>query len=271
VLLTRQRTTQGVRWAADDKLLVPDFTLRTALQLPKATMGAAIEAVTTDQPAPGDLVAPIEPDHEVWAAGVTYLRSREARVAESEAFKDIYERVYDADRPELFPKAIGWRVSGPQDEIRARADAKWTVPEPELTVVVNRQMEVVGYSAGNDGSSRDIEGENPLYLPQAKIYEGSCAIGPGIVVDTDDLNALPIELEIRRNRSIVYRDSTNTSEMKRAPEELAGWLGRELSFPNGVFLMTGTSLVPPDDYSLRSGDEVTVRVGVLELVNAVRE
>jgi 2-dehydro-3-deoxy-D-arabinonate dehydratase len=235
-------------------------------------MAPAIESLSTDEPATGALLPPIEPDQEVWAAGVTYLKSREARVAESEASKDIYERVYDADRPELFPKAIGWRVSGPSQPIRVRSDAHWTVPEPELTVIINRHLEVVGYCVGNDVSSRDIEGANPLYLPQAKIYDGSCAIGPGIAVaDPGDLAGVPIELEIRRDGAVIYRDSTSTSEMKRSPQELSAWIGRELTFPHGVFLMTGTSLVPPDEYSLRAGDEVTVRVGDLELVNPVRD
>jgi 2-dehydro-3-deoxy-D-arabinonate dehydratase len=251
--------------------LVPGFALSIALQLPQASMAAAIDALTIDEPAAGDLLTPVEPGHEVWAAGVTYLKSRDARVAESEASKDVYERVYDADRPELFPKATGWRVSGPNDAIRVRSDATWTVPEPELTVVLNSRLEVVGYCAGNDVSSRDIEGGNPLYLPQAKVYNGSCAIGPAIAVaTTGDLDNLTIALEIRRDGGVIYRDSTTTSEMKRRPEELAGWLGRELSFPYGVFLMTGTSLVPPDEYSLREGDRVTVRVGELELVNPVK-
>jgi 2-dehydro-3-deoxy-D-arabinonate dehydratase len=272
VLLTRRLTDSGPRWAADDGLLVPDFSLRTALQLRRASIVPAIESLSTGEPATGPLLAPIEPNQEVWAAGVTYLKSREARVAESEASKDVYERVYDADRPELFPKAIGWRVSGSSQPIRVRSDADWTVPEPELTVVINRHLEVVGYCVGNDVSSRDIEGANPLYLPQAKIYGGSCAIGPGIAVaDPGDLTSVTIELEIRRDGAVLYRDSTSTSEMKRSPQELAEWLGRELTFPHGVFLMTGTSLVPPDEYSLRAGDEVTVRVGDLELVNPVRD
>jgi 2-dehydro-3-deoxy-D-arabinonate dehydratase len=272
VLLTRRQTDSGARWAADDRLLVPAFTLRAALQAPRTAMITAIEALSTDDPATGDLLPPIEPDQEVWAAGVTYLKSREARVAESEASKDVYESVYDADRPELFSKAIGWRVSGSSDPIRVRSDATWTVPEPELTVVINRHLEVVGYCAGNDVSSRDIEGANPLYLPQAKIYDGSCAIGPAIdVADPGHLSDVALTLEIRRDGAVVYQDSTSTSEMKRSPDDLARWLGRELSFPYGVFLMTGTSLVPPDEYSLRAGDEVTVRVGDLELVNPVRD
>jgi len=271
VLLTRRQTDSGVRWAADDRLLVTAFTLGAALELPRESMLAAIDGLSTDDSATGDVLAPIEPGHEVWAAGVTYLKSRDARVAESEASKDIYERVYDADRPELFPKATGWRVAGPHDAIRVRSDATWTVPEPELTVVINRHLEVVGYCAGNDVSSRDIEGANPLYLPQAKIYAGSCALGPAIAVaDPSELTDLTISLEITRDGTIVYRDSTSTSAMKRTPEDLARWLGLELSWPHGVFLMTGTSLVPPDEYSLRAGDEVTVRVGDLELVNPVR-
>ena len=272
MLLTRRQTDSGPRWAADDRLLAPAFTLRSALQLERTSMAPTIESLSHDEPATGALLPPIEPDQEVWAAGVTYLKSREARVAESEASKDVYERVYDADRPELFHKAIGWRVSGSSQPIRVRADAHWTVPEPELTVVINRHLEVVGYCVGNDVSSRDIEGANPLYLPQAKIYDGSCAIGPGIAVaDPGDLTRLTIELEITRDGAVVYQDSTSTSEMKRSPQELARWLGRELSFPHGVFLLTGTSLVPPDEYSLRAGDEVTVRVGDLELVNPVRD
>jgi 2-dehydro-3-deoxy-D-arabinonate dehydratase len=226
-------------------------------------------AMATDQPAYGKHLAPIERTQEVWASGVTYLRSRDAREAESET-GDIYTRVYVAERPELFMKATGWRVRGPQDAIRVRPDSTWSVPEPELTLLINRYGEIVGYTAGNDVSSRSIEGANPLYLPQAKVYNGSCALGPGIQLATaDEMRELPITLEIRRGAELVFSGDTNTSQMKRSFEDLAGYLVRELEFPQGVLLMTGTGIVPPDDFSLQPGDTVKVGVGALLLENRV--
>jgi 2-dehydro-3-deoxy-D-arabinonate dehydratase len=200
---------------------------------------------------------------------VTYLRSREARMAESDT-ADIYDKVYAAARVEVFFKAVGWRAMGAGQPIRVRADSSWNVPEPELAVVINAQGRIVGYTAGNDVSSRSIEGENPLYLPQAKIYDGSCAIGPGIVLaDADDMRALPIRLSITRAGKTVFDGDTSTGQLKRTVEEIAGWLTRELSFPRGVILLTGTCLVPEDAFTLTSGDTVRVQVGELVLENPV--
>jgi 2-dehydro-3-deoxy-D-arabinonate dehydratase len=212
---------------------------------------------------------PVEPGHEIWASGVTYLRSREARELES-TDADAYERVYDAERPELFFKALGWRSVGHGDRVRVREDSSWNVPEPELVLVVNSGMEVVGYTAGNDVSSRDIEGENPLYLPQAKVYDGSCSLGPGIVLSgPDSMRDLLITMSIRRGGESIFEDEIDTSQMKRSPEELAAFLGRELAFPGGAFLMTGTGIVPEDDFTLGPGDLVRISVGDLVLQNEV--
>jgi len=175
--LTRHESADGPRWALDGRSLAKDFTLARLLRLPAADMPGFLRAMAGTGAASGALLAPIESGGEVWAAGVTYLRSREAREAES-TVKDVYSKVYDAARPELFSKAPGWRVVGHGMPIRIRRDSRWNVPEPELTLVVNAHGEIVGFCAGNDVSSRDIEGENPLYLPQAKIYDGSCALGP---------------------------------------------------------------------------------------------
>jgi 2-dehydro-3-deoxy-D-arabinonate dehydratase len=219
------------------------------------------------EPAAGPLLPPIEPDQEVWASGVAYLRSRDARKAES-ATGDIYEKVYEAERPELFFKALGRRVVGPSDAIRVRRDSRWNVPEPELTLVINCRGEIVGYCAGNDVSSRDIEGANPLYLPQAKVYNGSCALGPGIALaGPDQLRDLAIVLAIERDGQVVFWGETRTSRMKRSFEELAAFLYRELAFPGGAFLMTGTGIVPDETFSLGPGDRVRIQVGELLLEN----
>ena len=171
---------------------------------------------------------------------------------------------------EVFFKAIGWRVLGHGDAVRVRRDSKWNVPEPELTVLVNRAGEIVGYTAGNDVSSRDIEGQNPLYLPQAKIYDGACALGPGIVIaSANGMRSLPIRMAIQRSGEVLFVGETSTAKLKRSLDEMVGWLTRELSFPEGVFLMTGTGLVPPDEFSLTAGDEVRIEVGDLALENQV--
>ena len=268
--LTRHATRHGPRWALAGNYLPPSFNLTLLLELPRSALAPFLKALPTECAVDDDLLAPIEPAQEVWAAGVTYLRSRDAREAESQT-GDIYTRVYAAERPELFFKAAGWRVVAPGGAIRVRHDSAWDVPEPELTLVINRHGEIVGYCAGNDVSSRSIEGENPLYLPQAKVYNGSCALGPGIeIADPDTLRDLPIHIEIVRKSEIVYNGEANTSQMKRAFEELAAYLYRELDFPHGAFLMTGTCLVPPDDFTLTPGDEVKISVGALELRNPVK-
>jgi 2-dehydro-3-deoxy-D-arabinonate dehydratase len=183
---------------------------------------------------------------------------------------DVYARVYDAERPELFFKALGWRVAADGAGIRIRGDSAWNVPEPELVLVINRLGEIVGYCAGNDVSSRSIEGENPLYLPQAKVYTGACALGPGLaLVEGASPGDLPIRLEIRRKGEAVFQAQTQTSQMKRRLDELVTYLYRELDFPHGVFLMTGTGIVPGEDFTLQAGDHVSITVGELILQNDV--
>lgn len=268
--LLRHQTPSGPRWAADEHWLAEAFNLYRLLEIPLAVMSAYLERMSTREPARGDLLAPIEASQEVWGCGVTYQRSREARQAESNS-GDVYDRVYTAVRPELFLKAIGWRVVGHGGPVRIRADSNWNVPEPEMTLVINAHGEIVGYTAGNDMSSRSIEGENPLYLPQAKIYNGSCALGPGIqLMDVARLQDLPIELSIKRGGKITYYGSTRTSQMNRKLDELAAYLFRELSFPQGVFLLTGTGIVPPPEFTLEAIDRVTITIGDLTLVNEVR-
>ena len=267
MLLTRHQTSSGPRWAADARFLPNGLSLDFLLDLPADRLRGAIEALATAEPAGGPLLPPIEAGQEVWASGVTYLRSRDARKAES-ATGDIYEKVYVAERPELFMKAAGWRAVGPADPIRVRRDSRWNVPEPELTLVINRRGEIVGYCAGNDVSSRDIEGENPLYLPQAKVYNGSCALGPGIALAAaEELRDLPVRLAITRGGRLVFEGETRTSQMKRNFPELAAYLYRELAFPHGAFLMTGTGIVPQETFSLGPGDVVRIEVGELVLEN----
>jgi 2-dehydro-3-deoxy-D-arabinonate dehydratase len=265
--LTRHLTAEGPRWAADGRWLPVSLRLDLLLQLPVARLSQVIALLVDETPAQGALLPPVEPHHEVWACGVTYLRSREAREAES-TVSDVYARVYDAARPEQFFKAMGSRAVGHGGTIRVRDDSRWNVPEPELALVVNRRGEIVGYTVGNDVSSRDIEGENPLYLPQAKVYDGACALGPGIVLGGSDCLAdLPITLTLERAGSRVFEGSTRTSQIKRSLQELVGYLFRETAFPAGVFLMTGTGIIPPMEFSLRRGDLVRITIGELMLEN----
>ena len=271
MILLHYHTPTGARWSVDGRRLRDDFSCGQLLQQPAAELLNFVERLAAADAAPeGPPLAPLEPDQEVWAAGVTYLRSREAREAESKS-GDIYQRVYAAERPELFFKSPGWRVVASGGPIRVRKDSYWNVPEPELTLVLNCQGEIVGYTAGNDVSSRDIEGENPLYLPQAKVYNRSCALGPAIhlVENPDELRGLPIHLAIRRAGQILFEGETHTGMMKRTFEDLAAYLFRELDFPRGAFLMTGAGIVPPESFSLQTGDEVQVRVGALTLTNPV--
>lgn len=267
--LTRHQTAEGARWALDGQALPRLFNLGLLLNLPAEAVQDLLEACASAETVDGQLLAPVEPFHEVWASGVTYTRSRQAREAES-SVSDVYARVYDAPRPELFFKAVGWRVKGHEAPVRIREDSRWNVPEPEMVLVINRESEIVGYCAGNDMSSRDIEGENPLYLPQAKVYDGSCAVGPGILLArAEALRDLPVEMDILRDGEQVFHGETSVSRMKRRLEELAEYLGRELGFPQGVFLMTGTGIVPPEDFSLQPGDTVRIGVGALTLQNWV--
>lgn len=215
------------------------------------------------------LLAPID-TQEVWAAGVTYMRSVEAREAESRQ-SGIYDRVYAADRPELFFKANAHHVVGPHMSIRARVDSRWSVPEPELVMVMDSRGSVVGYTAGNDVSARDIEGDNPLYLPQAKVYNQSCALGPVITLaDHFDPSNARIALEVRRAGQTVFEGETTTARLKRSLRELTDYLWRENEFPTGVFLFTGTGIVPPDDFTLQDGDAVSIHIdGIGTLHNPV--
>jgi 2-dehydro-3-deoxy-D-arabinonate dehydratase len=211
---------------------------------------------------PGEILAPVQ-SQEVWAAGVTYYRSRTARIEESQDVGGgtFYDRVYQAERPELFFKATAWRVRGPRQPVRIRRDARWNVPEPELALYVNARAEIVGYTIGNDMSSRDIEGENPLYLPQAKVYDGSCALGPALLVRAEPLPPdTAIELRITRAGATVFEGSTTLAQMRRTSAELVEFLYRELSFPAGAVLLTGTGIVPPDEFTLQSGDDVRIDI-----------
>ncbi len=220
-----------------------------------------------------DLIAPIG-GQEIWAAGVTYLRSREARMEESKdaGGGDFYAKVYDADRPELFFKAPAYRTVGSGAVVRIRKDSQWNVPEPELTLFICSQGTIEGYTIGNDMSSRDIEGENPLYLPQAKSYNGSAAIGPCLYISEAPIHPdSMIRLEIQRQTELVFSGEISISRMKRKHEELVEYLFRETSFPNGVYLMTGTGIVPPDHFTLKAGDEVKISIeNIGTLVNTVR-
>ncbi len=198
---------------------------------------------------------------EVWGCGVTYIRSRHARETET-TIKGIYEKVYEAVRPEIFFKATASRCVGPNEPIFIRSDSKWTVPEPELAFILGRNDEIAGYTIGNDVSSRDIEGENPLYLPQAKIYKGCCAVGPMIVTADEVRNPsnLVIECRIMRQNDLVFSGKTNTSSMKRTFDELRSWLCKDNIVPLGALCLTGTGIVPPDEFSLKHGDRVEIAI-----------
>ena len=206
--------------------------------------------------------APIQ-SQELWASGVTYMRSKEGRQQESEASggAQFYAKVYDADRPELFFKATAHRIVGHGQAVRIREDSTWNVPEPELTLVITASGKIVGYTIGNDMSSRSIEGENPLYLPQAKTYDGCASIGPGILVTEQPLpKDTEIQLEINRDNQLVHGSQISIRQMKRKIEDLVAYLYRECTFPFGSLLMTGTGIVPPNDFSLQSGDEIIITI-----------
>ena len=221
-----------------------------------------------------DALAPIG-TQEVWAAGVTYYRSRTARMDESKdaGGGNFYDRVYNATRPELFFKATPHRVAGPGQYVRIRSDSKWNVPEPELALVINSMGQIIGYTVGNDMSSRDIEGENPLYLPQAKVYSQSCGLGPCILVREEPLDSsTEIRMEILRDGETEFQGSTDLTNLKRSPTELVDYLFRDNSFPYGCFLLTGTGIVPPDDFTLRSGDEIRITIEPIGiLINKVQK
>jgi 2-dehydro-3-deoxy-D-arabinonate dehydratase len=218
------------------------------------------------------LLAPIG-NQEVWASGVTYYSSRRARIAESKdaGGGDFYDRVYTAERPELFFKAVAHKVAGPESPVKIRRDAAWSVPEPELTLVINPGGEIIGYTIGNDMSSRDIEGANPLYLPQAKVYDRSCALGPGILIRNEPMPAATqITLDILRANHTEFSGTTTLAELKRNPATLVEYLFRDHTFPYGCFLLTGTGIVPPDSFTLERNDEIQITIdGIGTLKNTV--
>jgi 2-dehydro-3-deoxy-D-arabinonate dehydratase len=240
-------------------------SLAQALQLSAAELQTQLEAVRTkggqaSMLATFELAAPID-DQEVWAAGVTYLRSRDARMEESTQ-KNVYDIVYEAERPELFFKATRSRVSGPGEQIGIRGDSTWDVPEPELALVINRDGEIVGYTIGNDVSSRSIEGENPLYLPQAKVYSKCAAVGPHVALawELADVSNLTIRLVINRDGKVLFDGNTATSQIHRRLDELVTYLRRDNEFPAGVILMTGTGIIPPSEFTLENGDVVEITI-----------
>jgi len=245
--------------------------------LSAAQPGARLRELTKDAPelraGQVSFLPPLD-EQEVWAAGVTYKRSKEAREEESKGASRFYHLVYSAPRPELFFKAPAWRVRGHGDSVRIRRDSKWNVPEPELALVISPSLKLAGFTIGNDMSSRDIEGENPLYLPQAKVYDHSCAIGPVITL-IEDMPAwadVTIRLIVERQGETAFEGATTLASMKRTPEELISWLGRETSFPHGAVLLTGTGVVPPDDFTLMAGDFVHIDIaGIGRLTNRVEQ
>jgi 2-dehydro-3-deoxy-D-arabinonate dehydratase len=239
---------------------------------PVRTATALLDVTTTaGQFADQRWLAPVD-RQEVWAAGVTYKRSKVAREEESKGAAQFYDKVYTADRPELFLKATPARLVHPNRAVRIRADARWSVPEPELALVISPAGKIVGFTVGNDMSSRDIEGENPLYLPQAKIYKGSCSVGP-VVTPVSAMPPLPeveIGLTIRRGGAVAFEGATTLAQMARSVESLAEWLFKENEFPHGALLLTGTGIVPPDDFTLAHGDDVSISIaGVGTLRNPV--
>jgi 2-dehydro-3-deoxy-D-arabinonate dehydratase len=239
------------------------------LRLPLDEARAVVEGAAIGPTRDGSVLAPV--DHqEVWAAGVTYERSRDERMAESTE-ASVYDRVYAAERPEVFFKATPWRVVADGDAVGIRADSTWDVPEGELALVLTSRGELFGYTVGNDMSSRSIEGENPLYLPQAKVYDASCALGPAIVPAWCVDGPFGIRLEISRGGAVVFEGATSTASLARGLGELGDWLGRALSFPAGAILLTGTGIVPDDSFTLRPDDVVVVAVdGIGRLSNPVK-
>ncbi len=227
---------------------------------------------STSTPAGGHTyLAPVD-RQEVWAAGVTYKRSKVAREEESQGAAQFYDKVYTAPRPELFLKATPARVVHPGEPVKVRADSTWSVPEPELALVISPDLRIVGYTVGNDMSARDIEGENPLYLPQAKIYKQSCAVGPLVTLakSMPPLAGVEIKLVIRRDKAVAFEGATTLAQLSRTPESLVEWLGRENAFPDGALLLTGTGIVPPDEFTLKPGDAVSITIaGIGTLSNPV--
>jgi 2-dehydro-3-deoxy-D-arabinonate dehydratase len=273
--LFRIATTQGPRLArgsiaaGPQEVLSPDVSLDVMLRTSGGLVEALAHAPAVGPVPPGaSLLAPVE-SQEVWCSGVTYERSREARVEESTE-PSIYDRIYDAERPELFFKAPGWRVSGPEGPVGVRRDSGWDMAEPEVGLVLSAEGTIAGYVAGNDMSSRAIEGENPLYLPQAKVYEHACALGPAIVPAGSVEPPFAIRLRIQRGGALVFEGATSTAAMRRGFVDLAAWLFRGLTFPVGAVLLTGTGVVPDASVTVRPGDRLEVEVeGLGVLANPV--
>jgi 2-dehydro-3-deoxy-D-arabinonate dehydratase len=278
--LCRYQANDGPRlgWVDKDAQTVAPLsgTLAELLRLDAPARAARLAALQAEAPltqplAETQLLAPVD-EQEVWAAGVTYERSRDARMEESSQ-QDVYDKVYDAQRPELFFKAPAWRCVGHDAGIAIRDDSDWDVPEPELAVVLDAFGAIAGYTVGNDVSSRSIEGENPLYLPQAKMFADSCALGPWIMLPDElpEVSALGIELTIERADASLWESTASTSQLHRALDELIAYLYRALAFPDGSVLLTGTPIVPPSEFTLKPGDVVRVAIeGIGTLTNSVR-
>lgn len=258
------RLARGTIEEGPRELLGEDVRLDRMLAQGGSTLGEALAEAPAEAPCPAGarILAPVE-DQEVWCAGVTYERSRDARMEESRE-PTIYDRIYDAERPELFFKAPGWRVRGPGESVGVRADSGWDIAEPELGLVIAADGAVAGYVIGNDMSSRTIEGDNPLYLPQAKVYDASCALGPAIVpAGAVEDPVFPVRMTILRDGSLLYEGETSTARLRRSHADLAGHLFRALTFPRGAILLTGTGVVPEASISLRAGDVVRIELGIL--------
>jgi len=266
-----RRLARGPAGLGPQELLPASLTIDGLLGGPPGALAAALGGPAAGPvPAGARVLAPVG-GQEVWAAGVTYTRSLNARVAES-GTPDPYERVYRAERPELFFKAAPGRARGPGEPVGIRADSGWDVPEPELAVVADSGGRIVGFVNGNDMSSRSIEGENPLYLPQAKIYTGSCSLGPCLATpdEVPDLASLLISLRVVRDGAEVVADTVKVADLHRSPADLVTWLFRGQEFPLGVVLLTGTAIVPPPGFTLHAGDEVIIATtGLGELRNVV--
>jgi 2-dehydro-3-deoxy-D-arabinonate dehydratase len=267
------RTSQGFYLHNDSWFRLPDTDWDSLIahdDLHGYLSRVATEFTVVQAPAPDSILAPIG-TQEVWAAGVTYFRSRTARMEESKdaGGGSFYDRVYAAERPEIFFKATPQRVAHPGQPMHLRSDSKWMVPEPELTLVINPRGQIIGYTAGNDLSCRDIEGENPLYLPQAKCFKLCAAIGPCLHITNEPLSPdTTISVSITRAGAVVFAGDTPITQLKRTPQELAGFLFRDNTFPTGALLMTGTGIVPGDEFTLLSGDEVSITIsGIGTLVN----
>jgi 2-dehydro-3-deoxy-D-arabinonate dehydratase len=273
ISLHHLRSGDGSRWAVcqDGGWSELDHTLADLLAVPLDRARAVVEAAAPSLPPPSSFLPPVD-QQEIWAAGVTYLRSRDGRREES-GHGSLYDHVYTGDRPEIFFKAGPWRVVGDHDAVGIRADSGWDVPEAEVGLVLNTAGEVFGYTLGNDMSSRSIEGENPLYLPQAKIYDRSCAVGPAIVpIWSAGPGPFDLGLRVLRDGHEAYAATTSTAAMARTFEDLASWLFRALSFPAGVVLLTGTGMVPDADFTVRAGDTIEITSATLgTLTNPVIE